>query len=134
MSDYVSKILPIIHEAIEQGRAEGRAEAEEEFREKMLGALGEAGGSKGKKSDAFHVARKALKSRKPGKRTVADLEQLTKTLKSYITKHPGLRIEKIAEAMDVTTKDLFLPARKLLADKLVTKKGERRATAYYPKA
>jgi hypothetical protein len=71
---------------------------------------------------------KALK--RGEKRTPAALGQLADKLHSYISKHPGQRIEQIAFGMGMTTKELNLPAKKLIAEKRLTTKGAKRATTY----
>src|SRR3954463_4310591 len=73
-------------------------------------------------------------SRKKGaKRTPEELEQLIKKLHSYIAKNPGQRIEQIASGLDISTKELNLPAKKLISDKKLATKGQKRATTYFAK-
>jgi hypothetical protein len=67
------------------------------------------------------------------KRDPKELEALTSKLRSYIAKHPGQRIEQIGQGLGLATKDLALPAKKLLAAKQISTKGQKRATTYYPK-
>jgi hypothetical protein len=68
-----------------------------------------------------------------GKRDAQQLEALSAKLRSYIVKHPGQRMEQIAKGLGTSTKELVLPARKLLAGKQIATKGQRRATTYFPK-
>jgi hypothetical protein len=70
---------------------------------------------------------------KRGKRDAGQLEALSTKLRSYIAKNPGQRMEQIAKGLGTTTKELVLPARKLLGAKQIGTKGQRRATTYYPK-
>jgi hypothetical protein len=73
-------------------------------------------------------------SRKKGaKRTPEELEQLIKKLHSYIVKNPGQRIEQIASSLDISTKELNLPAKKLISEKKLSTKGQKRATTYFAK-
>lgn len=73
-------------------------------------------------------------SRKKGaKRTPEELEQLIKKLHGYIAKNPGQRIEQIAQGLDISTKELNLPAKKLISDKKLNTKGQKRATTYFAK-
>jgi len=65
------------------------------------------------------------------KRTSEELEALAAKLRSYVAKHPGERIEHISEALGIPSKELALPVRKLIADKAISTKGQRRATKYY---
>jgi hypothetical protein len=69
--------------------------------------------------------------RKGEKRPAALLADMTNELFGYIKAHPGERIEQIAGAMGYSTSDLKLPAQKLLAEKKVKTKGERRGTKYF---
>lgn len=76
---------------------------------------------------------KGTKRAKGAKRTPEELEALTKNLLSAIRKTPGQRIEEIARVMNVTTKDLQLPAIKLWEAKSIKTTGQKRATRYFPK-
>lgn len=69
-------------------------------------------------------------TKKGAKRSPEALEQLTKKLLAYITKNPGERIEQIGVGLGVSTKELILPAKKLIADGSVKTRGVKRATAY----
>jgi HPt (histidine-containing phosphotransfer) domain-containing protein len=71
--------------------------------------------------------------KKGAKRTAEELEQLIKKLHSYIAKNPGQRIEQIAQGLDITTKELNLPAKKLISEKKLSTKGQKRATTYFAK-
>lgn len=73
------------------------------------------------------------RARKGAKRDPGELEALTEKLAAYIKKNPGQRIEHIGKAIGASTKDLALPVKKLLAAKRVSTKGQRRATAYFPR-
>jgi len=66
------------------------------------------------------------------KRSPAELAALIKKLHSHISKHPGQRIEKIGEGLGVPTKALVLPVKRLISEKKVTTKGQKRATVYFP--
>ena len=66
------------------------------------------------------------------KRTASDLEQISSGFVTFVSKHPGLRIEQINKELGTTTKALALPIRKLLADSVITSKGQKRATTYFP--
>ena len=45
--------------------------------------------------------------------------------------NPGQRIEQIADGMGTSTKELNLPAKKLIAGKQLKTKGQNRATQYF---
>ncbi len=73
------------------------------------------------------------KSRPKGaKRDPNVLAALVDRLGQFIAKNPGQRIEQIGKALGVPTKDLVLPVKKLVADKRIKTKGEKRATTYFP--
>src|SRR5512144_3215639 len=66
------------------------------------------------------------------KRTAADLEMLSDKFASFVKANPGLRIEQINKELGTTTKDLALPIRKLVADKVIRATGQKRSTTYFP--
>ena len=66
------------------------------------------------------------------KRTAEDLEALSGKFASFVKANPGLRIEQINKELGTTTKDLALPIRKLIADKVISAKGQKRSTTYFP--
>jgi len=51
----------------------------------------------------------------------------------YIKRNSGQTMESIARALNMTTKELVLPARKLLLEKKIVAKGQKRATRYFPR-
>jgi predicted transcriptional regulator len=57
---------------------------------------------------------------------------LTSRLQAFIAKNPGKRIEQIGQDLSVSTKELVLSVKKLLAAKAIKTRGQRRATAYFP--
>ena len=75
----------------------------------------------------------ALKETK-GRRSRADVEQAAHVFTLWLRRNPDTRIETAAKALGVTTKFLFLPVQKLLADKKITKKGRLRGTTYKVKS
>lgn len=73
--------------------------------------------------------------RTPGeKRPRAVLAALTEVLATYITKHPGQRIEQIGVALMASTADLKRSMNRLIAAKRARTTGARRATRYFPVA
>jgi hypothetical protein len=97
-------------------------------------ALGEpAPRGRGAAARGGRGAAKAAARGRGQKRDPKELEALTGQLRSYIAKHPGQRIEQIGAGLGMPTKDLSLPAKKLLAAKQIATKGQKRATTYYPK-
>ena len=66
------------------------------------------------------------------KRTGDELDRLADQFHSFVTKHPGLRIEQINKQLNTTTKDLALPIRKLISEGALKTKGTKRSTTYFP--
>ncbi|MDF3071647.1 MAG: hypothetical protein K0R38_7248 [Polyangiaceae bacterium] len=103
--------------------------------ETVQDAFGAGGTSKGRGGRAARSAAPARgrASRKGAKRSPEALEELVQRLHAYIKKNPGERIEQIGAALGAGTKELALPAKKLIADKKLSTKGQKRATTYFAK-
>jgi hypothetical protein len=66
-----------------------------------------------------------------GERSPEAGEQVERLVLAYLKKNPDSRVEQIAEGLgSYSTKDLARPIKKLLADKALVKKGQRRGTTY----
>lgn len=94
------------------------------------------GGRKGAGTAAAVVVRGAGRGRaasreKGAKRPPDEIERLTSRLLDYVKSNPGQRIEQIADGMGTSTKELNLPAKKLIAGKQLKTKGQKRATQYF---
>jgi hypothetical protein len=73
----------------------------------------------------------APKRKQSARRSSEAGERIAKLVVSHLKKHPDSRLEQIAAALgSYSTKDLALPIKKLLTDKLIIKKGQRRGTTY----
>ena len=57
-----------------------------------------------------------------------EIERLTGRLLDYVKGNAGQRIEQIAAGMGTVTKELNLPVKKLIAQKSLKTKGQKRAT------
>lgn len=79
------------------------------------------------------AAVKASKRRAGEKRSPAVLAQVTEQVFNHIKANAGQGVEQIAKALGTSTKELTLPIRKLLGEKKVTSKGQKRATRYFPR-
>jgi hypothetical protein len=76
----------------------------------------------------------ALGGRAKGvKRKPEELRGLVRQLHGYVAKNPGQRIEQIGRGLGLGTRDLALPVKKLLRDRKLSTKGQRRATKYFAK-
>jgi len=94
-----------------------------------------SGGRGGRRSPAVVVrgaGRGRAASREKGaKRPPDEIERLTGKLLDYVKGNPGQRIEQIADGMRTSTKELNLPAKKLIAGQQPRTKGQQRATQYF---
>ena len=86
-----------------------------------------AAASNGERAERVRAGR----PRVGAKRTSADLVALSDRFASFVKANPGLRIEQINKELGTSTKDLALPIRKLIADGMVTAKGQKRSTTYF---
>jgi hypothetical protein len=97
-------------------------------------ALGGQGTARAKRSTS-RAPRAAAPARTPkgAKRDPKAIEALTEKLAAFIKKTPGQRIEQVGKALAVSTRELALPVKKLIAAKRVSTKGHKRATTYFPR-
>ena len=72
------------------------------------------------------------RGRSGAKRSPEDLEALSTKFAAFVKAHPGLRIEQINKELGTTTKDMALPIRKLIAEGMISAKGAKRSTQYFP--
>jgi hypothetical protein len=115
------------------------AQITELARRAALDTLESAFGTRGRRGDAAAAIAAAGFGRvgrprggRGAKRTSADLEALSERFASFVKSNPGLRIEQINKQLGTTTKDLALPIRKLISDGVITAKGQKRSTTYFP--
>lgn len=114
------------------------AQITELARRAAIGTLESAfGGRAGRTNNAPALAAEKGPPGRPrggrgAKRTAADLEALSSKVAAFVKAKPGLRIEEINKELGTTTKDLALPIRKLIADGMLTAKGQKRSTKYFP--
>jgi hypothetical protein len=80
------------------------------------------------------VAKKTTGTKRgPGeKRDPKLLGNLVEKLATYIKAKPGQRIEEINKGLGLSTRELNLPVKKLLAAKRISTKGTKRSTTYFP--
>jgi hypothetical protein len=90
-------------------------------------------GRRGAGARAAAVEPRGRARAKGAKRSQDELERLTGRLLTYVKANAGQRIEQIAKGMGVSTRELNLPAKKLLANKSLKTKGQKRATQYFPR-
>lgn len=94
-------------------------------------ALGDSApsGRRGSKAAVVGAGRRSLP--KGAKRPPQEITKLTARLLEYVKGHKGERIEQIAKGMGVSTRELNLPVKKLIASKALRTKGHKRATQYF---
>ena len=117
MNNYQTEMQKLVDDFVDQlGGLWQRALSE------TLGGGGKTISSKGKTSG----------DRVPGeKRQPEELDRLASEFAAFVGKNPGLRIEQINAQLGTKTRELALPIRKLIAEKRVKTKGEKRATTYF---
>ena len=69
---------------------------------------------------------------KGGKRPPEELAEMVTKAGDWIKGNPGHGVEDMAKSLGVQTKELALPIAKLLKNKTIKKRGQKRATKYYP--
>lgn len=126
------KIQGIIQNFVEELSAALAEASHSAISEVLGGGVSTSSSSSGTTAKRGRPAKAAKKAR-GGKRSADELEQLTQSLASYVKKNPGQRIEQISKAIGTSTKELALPAKKLIADKKLSTKGQKRATIYFAK-
>jgi hypothetical protein len=109
-----------------------RESAMETVRDALGGSAGSGGrgrrstGDRGVSAVSFGGLRPKGQKRDP-----EELSKLRGRLLEFIKGNPGLRIEQIADGLKTSTRELNLPAKKLIAEKLVKTRGQKRATRYF---
>jgi hypothetical protein len=101
--------------------------------ETVRAALGESRSSGRGRGAARASAGARRAAPKGAKRPPGEISKLTTRLLDYVKGHKGQRIEQIAKGMGVSTRELNLPVKKLIAAKSIRTRGQRRATQYFPR-
>ena len=111
-----------------------RRAALEEVRAKLSLAIGDvAPKRRGPGRPRSAVSNGAVRVRRGGKRTSADLEALSDRLFAHVKSNPGQRADQIAATLRTDVGTMRLPMQKLIAGKKVKVKGQRRGTKYFAK-
>lgn len=130
-ANFEQQIRSTIEAFVEELSALVRSAAVQSVTEAFGGPL--PGGARGRAGKAAPLLRSAGKQRAKGqKRAPEDLAELVDQLLNSIKTTPGQRMEQIAKTLKSSTQELALPAKKLIAEKKIKTKGERRATKYFP--
>ena len=126
-ANFEQQIRSTIEAFVEELSALVRAAAVQSVTEAFGGPL--PGGARGRSAKGGAAGRSRAKGQK---RAPEDLAELVDQLLNSIKATPGQRMEQIAKTLKSTTQELALPAKKLIAEKKIKTKGERRATKYFP--
>ena len=118
----------LIRNFADQLQAAIREQLSQEISLAVQAALGGGGRSVRGGKVAFKAPKASVS--KSGKRTPEQIEKLAGQLLAYIAKNPEQRSEQIAKANDVSTGELVLPIKRLLAEKAIKAKGKARGTTY----
>jgi len=133
LSDLVrAAALQAVADALKKGET-GAAPARKAGRPAKPAAPVESHETKPTRTRGRPAAAKGAKRRAGEKRSPAVLAQVTEQVFNHIKSNAGQGVEQIAKALGTTTKELTLPIRKLLGEKKVTSKGQKRATRYFPR-
>ena len=109
-----------------------RDSAMETVREALGGSAAPRRGARGGRVAASSAPVRGGGRREKGqKRDPGEIERLTSRLLDYVKGNGGQRIEQIAAGMGTVTKELNLPVKKLIAQKSLKTKGQKRATQYF---
>lgn len=110
-----------------------RESAMQTVRDALGGAPSGRGGGGKRGARAASSAPAGRRLPKGAKRPPDEIVKLTAKLLEYVKGHKGERIEQIAKGMSVSTRELNLPVKKLLANKSIKTRGQKRATQYFPR-
>lgn len=112
----------------------------EELHSKLQDLLGGGGSSmpsakrapgRPRKAKTATATAAAPQKKKGGKRTAADLGEMSDALLAHVKANPGARAEQIAAALGTDVGTMRLPMQKLIAEKKVRTEGQRRGTMYF---
>src|ERR1700759_4558707 len=132
MSDFQNEMNRVLQDFVPQITELARRAAIDTL-ESAFGGRGARGAPVAAGALAANFGRVGPPRRGPGaKRPSADLEALSERFASFVKANPGLRIEQINKQPGTTTKDLALPIRKLISEGVITVKGQKRSTTYFP--
>jgi hypothetical protein len=126
MSDTSQQIRDRIEEFVNQLNQLVRQTALESVQD----ALG-SGAGRGRGRGAARAAIGRGARRKGEKRSSDQIAETTKAVTTYVRKNPGQGVEAIAKGLGTVTKELTLPIRKLVAERQLKTKGQKRATKYF---
>ena len=125
-----SKVESLIQEFVANLRQAIVEDAAEMFRLAAGGAVRGKSGPKPKAAALAGTAKSRLTQRKGAKRTSEEIEAQAATILGYLKKNPLQGAEHIGAALGMTTSELALPVKSLLAKKSLKTVGQKRGTKY----
>lgn len=136
VESFVSQLTGLVRkqalEAVAEALREGSPVAAVAAAPRKAGRAKAAPAPAAEPKKAGRPARAAKPTRKKGeKRSKEELAAMTQRVLDHIKSNSGQGVEQIAKDLGTTTKELTLPIRKLLVEKKITSKGEKRATKYF---
>jgi hypothetical protein len=132
MSDFEREMNQAVQGFVEQIAELARRAALDTIESAFGGRPGHAGRSGIAAASMIASVAPARRGGRGAKRTAEDLEALSNKFASFVKANPGLRIEQINKELGTTTKELALPIRKLISERRITAKGNKRSTMYFP--
>jgi hypothetical protein len=121
----MSDVTTNIKNLVDKFAADVAAIAQQAARDALGSAFGESAPKNGR------APSRSIGLRKGAKRDPKDLAATAEKFATFVTRHPGLRIEQINREIGLSTAELALPIRKLIADKRIRTIGEKRSTTYF---
>ena len=88
-------------------------------------------GRPGRPAAAPAAAAPSRGSKKRIRRTLKELDAVGVRIAEYVAKNPGQRAEQIKKALKLGANDWALPIKKLVDERRVSAKGQKRATTYF---
>jgi hypothetical protein len=130
-----NKIDQILSKFAQELQAVIREQLSDDVTAAVQAALGASGTmrnarAKARPSNLGSTGKASSKTRSSGKRTSEEIAKQAEKILAVIKDNPEQRSEQIAQATKLTTGELVLPIKKLLADKKIKAKGKARGTMY----
>jgi hypothetical protein len=132
MSDFQIEMNRTVQGFVAQISELARRAALDTLESAFTGRPGRGGGARDTAGSAGVAPVGRPRGGRGAKRTAADLEALSERFVSFVKVNPGMRIEQINKELGTTTKDMALPIRKLISERMIISKGNKRSTTYFP--
>ncbi len=129
----ISNLVPLAAlEAVEAALGGGSSPARRgPGRPRGSGARRGPGRPKGSRNQPKAMPARAPRGGKRGRRSSEDVDATAAKFLAYVKANDGKRLEEIAAALKIPSKNLKRPAQKLLAAKAVKTSGAKRGTKYH---